>query len=65
MPITKVWVEDGCVRCMQSVETCSEVFVLGPLGAQVKPGSDFVTHDAGIRKAAAGCPVEVIRFEEA
>ena len=64
MPITRVWVEPGCVRCMQSVESCPEVFVLGPMGAQVKPGADLVKQDAAIRVAAAGCPVEVIKFEE-
>ena len=64
MPITRVWIEPGCVRCMNSVETCPEVFELQEMGAVVKPGADFVKHDAAIRKAAEGCPVEVIKFEE-
>lgn len=65
MPITKVWVEPGCVRCMLSVETCEAVFVLGPMGAEVKPGADFARHEAAIRQAAEGCPVEVIKYSEA
>ena len=64
MPISKVWIEPGCVRCMQSVETCPEVFELGEAGAVVKPGADFRKHDAAIRKAAEDCPVAVIKFEE-
>ena len=64
MPITRVWVEPGCVRCMLSEETCPEVFHIAEMGAEVRPGADFVKHDAAIRKAAEGCPVEVIKFEE-
>lgn len=62
--ITKVWVDPGCVRCMLSRDTCPEVFEVGPDGAFVKPGADFVKHDAKIREAAEGCPVGVIKFQE-
>ena len=40
------------------------IFHVGDMGAEVRPGADFVKHDAGIRTTAAGCPVEVIKFEE-
>ena len=26
MPITKVWIEDGCICCGMSSDTCPEVF---------------------------------------
>ena len=64
MPITKVWIEPGCVRCMLSEDTCPEVFHVGPDGAEVRPGADLVKHDAKIREAAEGCPVAVIKFQE-
>jgi ferredoxin len=64
MTIKKVWVDPGCIICHLSEDTCPEVFHVGPEGASVKPGADFVKHDALIREAAEGCPVTVIKFEE-
>ncbi len=64
MAIKKVWIEDGCIRCNLSEDTCPEVFHVTDTGATVRPGADFVKHEKLIREAAQGCPVEVIKFEE-
>ena len=65
MPITKVWVEPGCISCHLSEDTCPEVFSVKGQGAEVKPGADYVKNDALIREMAESCPVSVIKFEEA
>lgn len=64
MAITKVWVEPGCISCHFSQDTCPAVFEVLDEGAVVKPGADFSKHEAAIREAADGCPVQVIKFEE-
>ena len=64
MPITKVWVEPGCISCHFSGDTCPAVFEVLDAGAVVKPGADLRKHEAAIREAADGCPVQVIKFEE-
>ena len=66
MAINKVWIEPGCILCNLSVDSCSSVFEIpdGSDAAQVKEGVDFSAHDADIRMAAEGCPVQVIQFEE-
>ena len=67
MAITKVWIEPGCILCSMSVATCSAVFeIIGDAeSSRVKPDVDFTQHEAEIREAAEGCPVEVIKYEEA
>ena len=64
MVITKVWIEPGCIRCNISEDTCPEVFHVLTSGSTVRPGVDPALHEAGIRRAADLCPVQVIRFEE-
>lgn len=66
MAIRKVWVEEGCISCSLSVETCHEVFEMKDDGVRVKDGiTDFTPYEERIREAAEGCPVQVIKFEEA
>lgn len=65
MAITKVWIEPGCIICHLSEDTCPAVFFVDGTGAHVKPGADLAGNDALIREAAEGCPVSVIKFEEA
>ncbi len=66
MAITKVWIEDGCVECGLSADTCSAVFDLSDDADStvVKPNVDFAQHEAEIKEAAENCPVEVIKYEE-
>jgi ferredoxin len=64
MPIKRVWIEPGCIRCNLSEDTCPEVFHVLDDGATVRPGADLVKNEALIRRAADTCPVEVIKFEE-
>jgi ferredoxin len=64
VPITKVWIEPGCISCHYSGDTCPAVFEVLDEGAVVKPGADLAKHEAAIRLAADGCPVQVIKFEE-
>jgi len=66
MTIKKVWIEPGCIVCHRSSDNCPEVFYF-PDGSEttaVRPGADFAKHDAAIREAAEGCPVQVIKFSE-
>jgi len=64
MPITRVWIEPGCISCHASEDTCPAVFQVLDEGAVVKPGADLVANDKAIREAANVCPVQVIQFEE-
>ena len=66
MPITKVWIEDGCISCGISSETCPEVFEI-PDGHDknvVKENVDFSQYEEEIKEAVYGCPVDVIKYEE-
>ncbi len=67
MAITRVWIEPGCIVCQLSVDNCPAVFEIpeGSDTAVVKQGVDYGPHEEAIRTAAEGCPVEVIKFEEA
>jgi ferredoxin len=65
MAIKKVWIEEGCIVCNLSGDTCPEVFDVPDTGAVVRPGVDFGPYEDKIREAAEGCPVQVIKFEEA
>ena len=67
MRIKRVWIESGCVMCQSSVDCCPEVFELDLENdtTRVKPElTDFSPYEAAIREAAAGCPPQVIHFEE-
>ena len=65
MAITRVWIEDGCISCGQSEANCPEVFKVKDEGATVIEGVDYSALEAKIKEAAEGCPVEVIKYEEA
>ncbi len=66
MPITKVWIEEGCISCSLCMDICPQVF-------DVKDGEDcvitpnalehFDTKHDDIVLAAEDCPVEVIHFD--
>lgn len=62
MPITKVWIIDGCISCGLCSEICPDVFEMDDI-AVVKEGSDFTANEDLIRESADNCPVEVIKFE--
>lgn len=66
MPIRRVWIEDGCIACNLSHDTCPSVFEIPPESntAVVKANVDFSQHERAIKEAAAVCPVNVIRYEE-
>ena len=66
MPITKVWIEDGCITCEHSSDTCPEVFEVPPGNetAIVKKNVDFSKYEKEIKEAAYICPVSVIKYEE-
>lgn len=63
MPITKVWITDGCTACGLCESICPDVFEMQDV-AIVKEGADFASNDADIKDAAASCPVEIIMYEE-
>ena len=72
MPITKVWIEDGCISCGISSETCPEVFeILEDHNHSfirdinvVKENVDFSQYEEEIKEAADDCPADVIKYEE-
>lgn len=66
MVIKRVWIEPGCILCQLSADTCPAVFVIqeGSDTASVREGVDLSQHEAEIKEAAAGCPVQVIQYEE-
>ena len=66
MAITNVWIEPGCIVCALSVDTCPAVFEIpdGAGTARVREGVDVAAHAAEVRRAAEGCPVQVIQYEE-
>jgi ferredoxin len=63
MPISKLWIEDGCTSCGLCEEICPEVFELQDI-AVIKEGVDFNDYEDGIKESADSCPVEVIQYEE-
>jgi len=65
MAITRVWIEEGCISCGQSEANCPEVFKVKDKGSTVIEGVDYSPLEAKIKEAAKGCPVEVIKYEEA
>ena len=64
MPITRVWIEDGCVSCGLSESNCPEVFKVKDEGSTVIEGVDYSLLEEKIKEAAEYCPVEVIKYEE-
>ncbi len=62
MAITKVWIEDGCTSCGLCEDECPEVFEIDDI-AEIKEGVNAAKFEDGIKEAAEGCPVEVIKFE--
>jgi ferredoxin len=63
MPISKLWIEDGCTSCGLCEEICPEVFELQDI-AVIKEGVDFNDYEDGIKESADSCPVEVIQYKE-
>ena len=66
MPITKVWIEDGCICCKSSSSICPEVFEVpyDQFINIVKENVDFSKYEEKIKEAAYNCPVDVIKYEE-
>ena len=66
--ITKVWIETGCIACGLSEANCPEVFKVKHgkwvKGATVIAGVDYSGLEKKIKKAAEGCPVKVIKYDE-
>ncbi|MFP4061148.1 MAG: ferredoxin [Bacteroidota bacterium] len=62
MPISKVWIEDGCTACGLCEEICPEVFALEDL-AVVRENVDYNDYEQEIIESAESCPVEVIKYE--
>lgn len=67
MAITKLWIEDGCTVCHLCESTAPDVFQVLDAGSVVREGAEqfFDSLQNDIKDAAAGCPVEIIKFEEA
>ena len=65
MAIKKVWIEDGCISCGNSEDNCPEVFKFEGVKATVLENIDYSGLEGKIIDAAEGCPVEVIKYEEA
>jgi len=67
MAIKRVWIEPGCILCHMSAEGCPEVFYIPDHSdtAMVREGVDYSQHEEAIKQTAEGCPVSVIKFEEA
>ena len=63
--ITRVWIEEGCISCSSSEENCPEVFKVKDEGATVIEGVNYSGLEKKIKEAAKGCPVDVIKYEEA
>ena len=64
MAITRVWIEEGCISWDMSEDSCPEVFKVKEV-ATVIEGVDYSAFEEKIREAAKGCPVDVIKYEEA
>ena len=64
MAISAVWIEEGCVLCLQCEEVCPEVFGMGEDTAYVKADVTFEEYEDRIKEAAEECPVDVIKFDE-
>jgi ferredoxin len=70
MAITKVWLEQSdCISCEACEANCPEVFEMADGECRVKPEAADPAYLAPltdkVKEAAAACPVECIKFEEA
>ena len=59
----KVKIEDTCTACGLCVETCPEVFEMGPDIAQVVDEDVPPEFEDAVQQAADECPVEAIFVE--
>ena len=59
----KVKIEDTCTACGLCVETCPEVFEMGPDMAQVVDEDVPHEFEDAVQQAADECPVEAIIVE--
>jgi ferredoxin len=59
----KVKIEDTCTACGLCVETCPEVFEMGPDMAQVVDEDVPPEFEDAVQQAADECPVEAIIVE--
>ena len=59
----KVRVEDTCTACELCVDTCPEVFEMGPDTAQVIVDEVAAEFQDAVQQAADECPVEAIVIE--
>ena len=64
MAITRVWIEEGCISCGMSEDSSPEVFKVKEVATAIE-GVDYSAFEEKIREAAKGCPVDVIKYEEA
>ena len=64
MAIMRVWIEEGFISCGMSEDSSPEVFKVKEV-ATVIEGVDYSAFEERIREAAKGCPVDVIKYEEA
>lgn len=62
MAIKSVWVEEDGISCGSCEGICPEVFYVTD-HSNVREGINFNDFEAGIKEAAAACPVEVIKYE--
>jgi ferredoxin len=56
----KVIVEDSCTQCGLCVDTCPEVFQMGPDKAEVMVAEVPAESQDAVQQAAEECPVEAI-----
>ena len=61
MPVSKIWIEEGCTFCGLCEEICSEVFKLKDIAIVIQD-VNYADYEAKIKEAAESCPVEVIRY---
>jgi ferredoxin len=59
----KVFITPGCISCGSCQFICPAVFNVTTV-SEVIPGVDYNEQAEGIKKAAAACPVQVIKYEE-
>ena len=59
----KVRVEDTCTACELCIDTCPEVFEMGPDTAQVIVDKVPAEFEDAVQQAADECPVEAIVIE--
>ena len=59
----KVRIEDTCTACGLCVDTCPEVFEMGPDIAEVKAKTVPPDLEDTVQQAADECPVEAIIIE--